>query len=345
MKYALTIIYCTFFILPGQSQSAWEKDSEELILVNAPFKSCHASSIIEVAPGKLMATFFGGSDEGEKDVNIWLATKKGKTWENPVSVADGIINDSVRYPCWNPVLFKTREGKLFLFYKVGPNPREWWGMQKTSVDLGKTWGAPERLPGRVLGPIKNKPVQLADGSILSPSSVEEKNNRWTVHMEKSGDLTKTWEIIPVDSAAPFEVIQPTILIYPGERLQILCRSGQDKIIQSWSDDKGKSWGPLSNTNLPNPNSGIDAVTLKNGLQLLVYNPTVKGENWFNNRGKLNVAISKDGISWKDIFVLENGEKEEFSYPAVIQAEDGRVHITYTYDRKNVKHVVLHEKVN
>jgi predicted neuraminidase len=55
---------------------------------------------------------------------------------------------------------------------------------------------------------------------------------------------------------------------------------------------------------------------------------------------LNVAISSDGQNWKDVAVLENEPNGEFSYPAVIQAADGKVHITYTWKRKKIKHVVM-----
>jgi alpha-L-fucosidase len=236
-------------------------------------------------------------------------------------------------------LFKAKEGKVFLFYKVGPSPREWWGMVRTSANNGKTWSTAKRLPEGILGPIKNKPVQLADGTILSPSSTETRES-WKVHVEKSTDQGETWHIIPVDPKTEFNVIQPSILVYSGDKLQMLCRSKEDRIIQAYSNDNGNTWGALSKTNLPNPSSGIDAVTLKNGWQLLVYNPTTKGKEWFNGRAKLNVAVSKNGTEWTDVAVLENGTKEEYSYPAVIQTKDGKVHITYTYDRKNIKYVVI-----
>ena len=82
------------------------------------------------------------------------------------------------------------------------------------------------------------------------------------------------------------------------------------------------------------------MTLKNGSQLLVYNPAGPGKDWFNGRSKLCVAQSADGQTWRDVAVLENGSTEEYSYPAIIEAQDGSVHITYTYNRQNIKHVVL-----
>jgi len=324
------------------SQEAWVKLKEELVFQDPPFKSCHASTIVEVTPGHRLIAYFAGTGEGKKDVGIWLSAEKKGKWEKPVLMADGVISDTLRYPTWNPVLFKAKEGKLFLFYKVGPSPRGWWGMVRTSMNNGKTWSPPQKLPDGILGPIKNKPVQLADGTILAPSSTET-NSSWKVHIERSTDLGATWQLIPVDPTTEFHEIQPSILSYGNNRLQIICRSRHDSLVEAYSEDNGLTWGKISKTTLPNPNSGTDAVTLKQGLQLLVYNPTTRGKQWSNGRGKLNVAVSKDGKIWSDVMVLENGENEEYSYPAVIQTSDGKVHITYTYDRKNVKHVVIDQK--
>ena len=127
-------------------------------------------------------------------------------------------------------------------------------------------------------------------------------------------------------------IQPATLRH-GDRLQILCRSKHGRIVESWSDDNGKTWSELKRTALPNPNSGIDAMTLKDGRQLLVYNPTRAG------RSPLHVAVSKDGKDWQDVLVLEK-EPGEFSYPAVIQTSEGLVHISYTWKRQRVRHVVV-----
>ena len=285
-----------------------------------------------------MAAWFGGTRESAKDVEIWYSVTEKGTWRKPVSIANGIVNDTLRYPCWNPVLFTSREKKLFLFYKVGPSPRLWWGMVITSIDEGKTWSSPIRLPAEILGPIKNKPVLLTDGTILSGSSLETEL-KWSAHMEISKDGGANWKKIQLDTSG-FDIIQPTILHYGKGKLQALFRSKQGVVVQSWSSDNGQNWSKLLKTELLNPNSGIDAVTLKNGEQLLIYNPELPGKTWNNGRAKLHVAISKDGIKWVDIMRLESGTTEEYSYPAVIEAKDGKVHITYTYDRKNIKHVVI-----
>ncbi|MEJ5963010.1 sialidase family protein [Pedobacter immunditicola] len=324
------------------AQSEWKKVKEEIVFQTPPFNNCHASTMVETKSGALLLACFGGSQEGKKDVSIWLTSLNNGGKRTTRMVADGNVNDKLRYPTWNPVLFEESKGRLFLFYKVGPNPREWWGVYKTSNDHGKSWSPPVTLPKGILGPIKNKPVQLSEGVILSPSSIEEDNGRWKAHIEKSLDGGTTWSKIPLDTNKKFDIIQPSILEYAKGSLQILCRSKQGEIVQAWSYDRGNTWTKPSGTKLLNPNSGTDAITLKSGKQLLVYNPDVPGKEWFEGRGKLRVACSMDGKNWKDIAVLENGTTEEFSYPAIIQTRDGLIHISYTFNRKNIKHVVLHE---
>ena len=143
---------------------------------------------------------------------------------------------------------------------------------------------------------------------------------------------------PINDGIEFDAIQPSILTYENGDMQILCRTIQNVISESWSEDGGLSWSPMKATELPNPSAGTDAVSLQDGRQLLVYNHSKRGRQE-PGRNILNVAISGDGLAWKPVMTLEN-QKGEYSYPAVIQASDGLVHITYTYDRKSVKYVVI-----
>jgi predicted neuraminidase len=314
-------------------------------LDDKPTPQCHASTIVETKSG-LVAAWFGGTHERNPDVGIWVSRHDGKSWSKPVEVANGVQSKDKRHPCWNPVLFRPKEGPLLLFYKVGPSPSAWWGMLKTSEDDGKTWSEARKLGtdekiGHVLGPVKNKPVQLADGSILCPSSSEHAG--WRVHFELTKDLGKTWQVIgPINDGKEFGAIQPSILNYPDGSMQILCRSRQGVLTQSWSKDGGQTWGKMTATKLPNPSAGTDALTLADGRQLLVYNHTTTGLKFPSGRQMLNVALSRDGTDWKPALALER-DKGEYSYPAVIQSADGKVHITYTYQRRSVKHVVLDPK--
>lgn len=330
------ILSCT-----TRSQTGWVKVRSTLLFDQTSYKSFHASTIVELTPGVFAAACFAGPYEGNREVNIVYGkiNKRGKI--DPSVAATGIINDSTRFPCWNPVLYEMNK-KLYLFYKIGPNPREWWGVYKSSADNGKTWSTASNLPKNVLGPVRNKPVLLSNGKLLCPSSMELPDGRWKVQMELADTALAGWQVVAVDSSSGFDVIQPTILCLPNGVLRILCRSRQGAVVQSFSSDNGSSWSALSATTLPNPNSGIDAVTLRDGRHLLVYNPDLPGKEWYNGRSKLRLAISSNGTDWQDIYELENGTTEEFSYPAIIQSRDGNIHITYTYDRRNIRYVVLKE---
>ncbi len=306
--------------------------TSEFIYETPPTPSCHASTIAE-AQGHLVAAWFGGTAEGDADVGIWTARREHGAWTSPVEVADGVQSPTLRYPCWNPVLFQPKHGPLLLFYKVGPAPwTDWWGMLMTSDDGGKTWSAPRRLPDGILGPIKNKPVQLANGDIVCPSSTE--IDGWRVHFERTSDGGQTWQATAsANDGAAIGAIQPSILVHDARHLQAVGRTQQHRVFTIDSTDGGRTWGPMALTDLPNPNSGTDAVTLRDGRSLLVYNHTPDA------RSPLNVAVSQDGKTWTPILTLEDGDGE-FSYPAVIQTADGLVHVTYTWNRTRIKHVVL-----
>lgn len=316
---------------------------EEFIyeIADAKTPQCHASTI--AASGDiLVAAWFGGTREKDKDVGIWLSRHDGMGWSEPLEVANGVQNDTLRYPCWNPVLFQPANGPLMLFYKVGPSPREWWGAMITSTDHGKSWTNPRLLPDGIYGPIKNKPIQLASGHLLCPTSTE--HDGWKVQIEHSPDLGKTWSSTgDLNDGKSIGAIQPTILQHPEGVLQILCRTQNGFISESWSTDGGNTWSEMKATDLPNPNSGIDAVTLNDGRHLLVYNPT--GGEW-GDRVPLTLAVSSDGKSWKDVIELESllepgtTKDDEYSYPSIIQTDDGLVHLVYTWNRKTVKHVTI-----
>src|SRR4030095_5768328 len=109
------------------------------------FPSCHASTVVQTEKD-ILAAWFGGTSEGDKDVGIWLSRLEQGKWTTPVEITTGVQTDGTRFPCWNPVLFRTRGGKLTLFYKVGPSPSRWWGEIKTSNDGGHTWSKGEKLP-------------------------------------------------------------------------------------------------------------------------------------------------------------------------------------------------------
>jgi len=311
----------------------------EFVFERAPFPSAHASTIVQTREA-LVAAWFGGTRERDPDVGIWVARHDGTRWSTPVEVANGIQPDGKRLPCWNPVLFQPTGGPLLLFYKVGPSPSGWWGLVRTSADEGRTWSAPVKLPDGILGPIRAKPIEIEPGALLAGSSTE--HDGWVVHMERfSGGWTAealaspaSWKKTQgLNAPHEFGAIQPTILVHSPTSLQVLCRSKQGVITESWSSDAGRTWSRMTATVLPNPSAGIDTVRLTDGRFLLVYNPTKTG------RAKLEIASSVDGKTWRSALVLEDSPGE-YSYPAMIQTRDGLVHVTYTWKRERIKHVAV-----
>jgi predicted neuraminidase len=322
-----------------------EPPKGELLWEKAPFPSCHASAIVELSPDELLVAYFAGSDEGEKDVAIWLSRGKRSgdgtwTWAAPE-----LAHREPNTPCWNPVLFLAADGKggkeLLLFFKAGANPREWSGLLKRSGDLGKTWSKAELLPAGILGPIRAKPVQLANGRLVCGSSIESYKT-WTIWMETTPDLGKTWSKVgPIHAKGLINgCIQPAPFVLdastPGkEKLAFLARSkGLPKILRSESTDGGRTWSMCEPINLPNPNAGVDAVRLPDGRIAVIYNHAIVG------RTPLQIALSADeGKTFKPSVVLENAPGE-YSYPALIVGSNGRLHATYTWKRERIKHVEI-----
>jgi predicted neuraminidase len=184
-------------------------------------------------------------------------------------------------------------------------------------------------------------VQLANGDILCGSSTE--GDGWKVHFERTSDFGKTWAATPpVNDGKTIGAIQPSILFLKNGALEAIGRTHNDKIFQVTSSDNGATWSEMALTSLPNPDSGTDAVTLKDSRQLLVYNHNIRTGSNNKGRSPLNIAISPDGKKWFAALVLEDDPNAPngFAYPAVIQTRDGLVHITYTWERKRIKHVVI-----
>jgi len=309
----------------------------EFVSTHPPTAQCHAGTIAET-PSGLVAAWFGGKQERDPSVGIWVSRQISGQWTNPREIANGRQPDGLRLPTWNPVLFRSTAGRLMLFYKIGPDPQHWWGMLTTSDDDGATWSAPRRLPRGILGPIKNKPIQLANGDILSPSSTE--LGDWRVHFERSTDNGETWMAGDDVSSHGVDAIQPTLIAKHDGSIEAIGRTRQGKLFWSQSSDDGRHWSPLRLLDVDNPNAGIDALSLADGRYLLVYNPTSPGPQWWDGRGTLAVAISTDGLHWKRVLTLEDQPGQEYSYPAVIQARDGRVHVLYTWQRTRMRHVVI-----
>jgi predicted neuraminidase len=302
------------------------------VFSTAPFAEAHASTIVAAAGG-LVCAWFGGTREGAPDVAVWLATAgPGGSFGPPRRVAVAADGRGAPVACWNPVLHRLSDGRLLLFWREGPSPRRWSSQLAVSRDDGSTWGAAEALPAGFLGPIRSKPLTLADGTLLCPSSTETLG--WRAHIERHDPRTGGWTFVQhLNRPWAMLAIQPTLLDHGRGRLQALCRTRHGVIAESWSEDGGGRWSPLRLTALANPNSAIDAVTLADGRHALVYNPSARA------RTPLVLALADDGRSWRDVATLDDGQGE-LSYPAVVQAPDGLLHVTWTWRRRRIRHAVV-----
>lgn len=295
------------------------------------FPQCHASTIAESKNG-LVAAWFGGTAEKDDDVGVWLSREVDGKWTAPVELAK--VDET---PHWNPVLFQPADGPLFLFFKIGKEIPYWQTYWMSSTDGGETWSKPEELVagdkgGR--GPVKNKPIELSDGTWLAGASTE--LNSWEAFSDISTDGGKTWQRSgnwPLDKEKikGKGAIQPTVWESKPGNLHALVRTAGGVIGRSDSTDGGKTWSEIADTGLPNPNSGIDLV--KHGdVLLMVWNP--RGKNW-GARTPLTLSVSKDnGKTWEGIAHLET-EPGEYSYPAIVETKDG-VAVSYTWKRERIR---------
>lgn len=308
--------------------------TDEFVYEEASFPSVH-SATIEETPAGLVAAFFGGEYEGHPDVGIYVSRQTDRGWTDPVKVAEGLTKGA----CYNPVLYRTPDGELMLFYKIGKNVQDWSGHLIRSYDNGITWTKPKALPAGFLGPVKNRPLYVGN-TLICGSSTE--NDGWKVHFEFTRDKGKTWtKSSPINDAA-WSIIQPALLVHKDGRLQMVCRSRNEAVVSAYSSDNGKTWTKPFALQVPNNNSGIDAITLHDGRFLMVCNNIKASQSAYQPRKRtpLSVLLSEDGIHWKTVLIPEDSPIGEYSYPSVMQGADGMIHVVYTWRREKIRYIKI-----
>ena len=291
------------------------------------FNSCHASTLVVLPDGDVVAAWFAGTAEGDDDVNIWSSILHAGCWSEP-----RIVAEAEGEPLWNPVLFR-EDDTLFLTYRAARTIPQWRSYLKRSRDGGRSWSEAVPIPSGFLGPIKNKPIRMSDGIWLCGSSVETATE-WYVRMELYEARTNRWfhatDIhLPGDQA----IIQPAVWESAPGQVHALMRSNMGRIIRADSQDAGRSWSSPVVTELGNNNSGLDVVRLPDGHLVLCCNP-VSGD--WGARTPLVLMGSRDnGVTWPWRYDLET-EDGEFSYPGIVAANDG-VSVIYTHRRKQIRY--------
>jgi len=312
--------------------------------------SVHGANVIETRDGNLLATWFGGSREGGKDVVLWGADYSTATrnWSAPRRIIGPAETQAAlgRYikTAGNSVLVRGDKGELWLYY-VTVSLGGWAGSSLNVVlsrDGGKTWDTPRRL---ITSPFfnvstlnKSAAIHYSDGSIGLPV-YHEFIGKFSelLHLDSTGHVLDKTRITNGRHS-----IQPLILPLDSRKAIALMRDtgpSPGHVLASKSDDAGEHWSPDLALNLPNPDSAVAGLRRPDGSLLLVFNDVEAG------RSSLALAVSRDqGQSWQTVRHFEqlNDGKSEFSYPYLIRAGDGSMHLLYTWNRKRIRHVVFND---
>ena len=337
--------------------------------VTTPGGSGHGATIAQTTSGVILAAWWSGPERAP-ETDIWMSRFINGTWSAPYRVFDGEEVGS-NYTCENCMLFQPENGPLMLFVLVGPAASKkpgdntiyyhnLCGYLKTSTSDGQTWSAPRALGhsasidgGNLIGPTKNSPIQLPDGTILVASSneyglLESRNwGAFTFHFEESIDKGRTWQFVQrcnkAADLATSQIIQPGFLLLGGSNLMVLGRDNTPArngfIPFSVSSDNGQTWSTIAEmSTLKHNKSAICPLTLSNGVHVCFVNRYPNS----TERGTLDLMVSTAGTNWRlGLAVNSESDGYEAHYPQAVQAADGKLHVVYTYNIKGKAGVIRH----
>ena len=309
--------------------------------------SVHAGTITQLHNGRMLAAWFGGSREGAGDVKIYLSGLQPGSgeWSQPVVIAsrEQTTEELNRYiaKLGNPIVFADSRKRVWLFY-VTVSMGGWSGSsitQRYSDDDGESWSKAQRL---VTSPflnvstlVKGCPIECTSGHLLLPVYHEfVRKFGEALVISPDGNLVSKIRLTAEQGA-----IQPWIVPTDRRTSQAFYRQSeyhQPSVLTNRLNNVFESeCGPVSITNIPNPDAAIAVVRRSNGDFLMACNPIESG------RQKLSLATSDDGLKWNVIRDVEVGiPPDEFSYPYLIQAARGEYHLVYTWNRARIRHIVF-----
>lgn len=300
--------------------------------------SAHASTMTILPNNQLMAAWFAGAQEGAKDVAIFTSILQPNGWSTPQKVADraslaGSIFANVR-KIGNPVLFTLNHRVYLWFVSVGVGG--WAGSQInliTSDDNGITWSKAKRL---VTSPLINistlvrtSAIRLQNNEIALPVYHE-----WLLKYGELLRMDENGNILMKSRMPQRQSLQPSLIVENAQTAHAFLRdsSTMNQVQHLITHDGGALWQKMPPSPLPNPNSSVATLKLPDGKWLLVGNE--------QNRHVLNAWISQDqGKTWHLAKQLENGESE-YSYPFLLLDLNGAIHLTYTWQRKTIRHMIF-----
>jgi len=341
------------------------RDNSTSALLPTPRVSNHAPSIAQLTDGSFVAAWFGGSDEGNNDIDIIVSRLEpgaGK-W----SEAQAVTNDEVNSD-QNPGIFINRDDDIWLLYTSQVSRQsgipEDFNLQFTAVirrirsaDGGKTWSSPEDFFDRP-GSFARQPIQrLSNGRLVHGQWLcfddDSKNGSDQPVVAISDDDGRSWDWVEFPEGQGR--VHPKIVELGSGRLLSFFRSRwADWVYISHSEDYGQTWSTPRATDIPNNNAGISAIKLPSGRIAVLSNDeqvnTGPGEViWPYERTRLTVRVSTDeGQSWPVSRVIEAGDgfsgiensrsNRRHEYPHAILDSNGRIHVTWAYQsRRGIMH--------
>lgn len=325
------------------------------VSIPSPVPSVHAATAIEMDDGSLQAFWFGGAREGAKDVSIWGSVYDGAKWSTPSVVVsrDAIARGTARYirKLGNPVAVRVRD-EVHL-YVVSVSVGGWSGSALNRVVLDRDWNQVERMQRLVGNPLLNlgtlirgAPYVLEGGDLVFPA-YHEMVRKFPQLLRVSSDGRVVDRVsVRVDA----DLFQPWALVPEEGEVELFLRRGVDAVPEvhvSRSLDDGETWSEAYEVGLPNPNAGISAVRMDDGAILLAANPNE------GSRSNLMLFRAPELIGpWKPVYevdteVREDDEKElsqiEYSYPWLMKTSDGMIHLFYTWNRTQIRHLQISQK--
>lgn len=316
---------------------------ESFVTPKSTFAYNHGSALAEIAPGQIFITWFAGSAEIAADVQIYgvrYAGAAGPGYSRPSVIVQK--QDKAEGALWrdkspgNTALFFDADRVLWLFYNavvIGG----WSGAlvnYKVSYDMGLTWTRAARFVGTIGNLSRSVPLPLGRRVFLVPLYTSLFSRRgYTCRVEHAAGKIRSQRC---GAAIPGKgAIQPALARTRDGSILMLLRDRENKFIRrSWSHDDGQTWSALDQVGLPNPDAPVGLTRLVDGRLLLVYNHS---SQW---RAPLSLALSEDnGKTFHRVKDLES-ERGSFGYPAIVQAQDSLIHVTYSYNQATIKHVVF-----
>jgi predicted neuraminidase len=265
----------------------------------------HVPGIVEFSNGDLFVSWYRGSGERRADdVAVWGSRRPAgaSAWGEPFVMAD-----RRGFPDCNTCMMIDRRERLWLFWPTV---------------LANTWES------------------CLTNFRVSSDYLQLPQPRWErdeIILLKPDGMEQEARPLP-----GFGNIQPAVIRRDDGTLVAYMRENGPlrRIRYSESVDDGVTWSRVGTIELPNSGSGLDAVRLRNGHWVLVYNDTERG------RSRLAISLSDDeGATWKWTRYLEDYQSGSYHYPAVIQGRDERIHVVYSYfvdEGKSMKHAELNE---